>query len=82
VVIHANLMVTDKINNTFLATDKPHHDPQQDKDSIYIRADTFFSGGSRTWPTSKQAFIADSLHSIMSTAFSTILGQPAPHRYG
>jgi len=63
VVIHANLMVTDKINNTFLATDKPLMILKQDKDSIYIRADTFFSGRlSDLANFERKAFIADSLH--------------------
>lgn len=40
----ANSLVADKKNNTLLATQKPLMILKGDKDSIYIRADTLFSG--------------------------------------
>jgi len=43
-VVIANLMISNKKTNTLLATEKPLMILKQDKDSIYIRADTLFSG--------------------------------------
>ena len=42
VAMIANLMISDKKNNTFLATQNPLMILKQDKDSIYISADSFF----------------------------------------
>jgi len=44
VSIHANYMISNKKKKTFLATDKPLLILKQDNDSIYIRADSFYSG--------------------------------------
>jgi lipopolysaccharide export system protein LptA len=63
VMMIANLMISDKKKNTFLATDKPLLILKQDKDSIYIVADTFYSGRLTDLEFSeRKAFIADSLH--------------------
>ncbi|HMH23994.1 MAG TPA: OstA-like protein [Puia sp.] len=63
VAMIANLMISDKKNGTFLATQKPLLILKQDKDSIYIVADTFFSGRLSDLAISqRKAFIADSLH--------------------
>lgn len=43
-VVIANNMVSNKKTNTVLATEKPLMIIKQDKDSIYIRADTLYSG--------------------------------------
>jgi lipopolysaccharide export system protein LptA len=43
-VVISNSMVADKKNNTLLATLKPLMILKTDKDSIYIRADTLYSG--------------------------------------
>jgi len=44
VSVIANYMTSDKKKNTFLATDHPLMILKQDNDSIYIRADTLYSG--------------------------------------
>ncbi|PWT77927.1 MAG: hypothetical protein C5B59_02885 [Bacteroidetes bacterium] len=43
-VIIANIMIQNARKNTLLATDKPLLIIKQDRDSIYVRADTLFSG--------------------------------------
>ncbi|MBS1600492.1 MAG: hypothetical protein JST75_19860 [Bacteroidetes bacterium] len=43
-VVIANYMISDKKHNTVLATQKPLMIIKQDKDSIYVAADTLFSG--------------------------------------
>jgi lipopolysaccharide export system protein LptA len=40
----SNSMIADKIRNTFLATQKPLMILKTDKDSVFIRGDTLFSG--------------------------------------
>jgi len=40
----ANLMISNKKTNSLLATEKPLMILKEDKDSIYVRADTLFSG--------------------------------------
>jgi lipopolysaccharide export system protein LptA len=42
--IVANLLIADKKNNTLFATQKPVMILKEDKDSIYVTADTLFSG--------------------------------------
>jgi lipopolysaccharide export system protein LptA len=44
IVIHANYMVNDKKRSTFLATQHPVLVMKQDKDSIYLAADTLLAG--------------------------------------
>jgi len=43
-VVIANYMINDRKHNTVLATQKPLMIIKQDKDSIYVSADTLFSG--------------------------------------
>ncbi|HEX4851500.1 MAG TPA: OstA-like protein [Puia sp.] len=43
-VVIANIMISNKRTNTLLATDKPLLIIKQDNDSIYVRADTLYSG--------------------------------------
>jgi len=43
-VVIANQMISDKKTNSLLATEKPLMIIRQDNDSIYVRADTLFSG--------------------------------------
>ena len=43
-VVIANRMVSDKKTGTVVATEKPLMILKQDKDSIYVRADTLYSG--------------------------------------
>jgi len=44
VSVIANLMISDKKTNSLLATEKPLMILKQDEDSIYVQADTLFSG--------------------------------------
>ncbi len=44
VSVIANLMISNKKENSLLATEKPLMILKQDNDSIYVRADTLFSG--------------------------------------
>lgn len=61
--IRANYMINNKKNSSFLATDKPLMILKQDKDSIYITADTLFSARLIDAPwTIRKISTADSLH--------------------
>lgn len=61
----ANYMISDKKQNTFLATQNPLLILKQDKDSIYITADTFFSARLVDAEViARRNFISDSLHRI------------------
>lgn len=63
VSIVANYMISDQKKKTFLATQKPVMILKQDKDSIYITADTLFSARLIDAPTVvRKASVADSLH--------------------
>lgn len=64
-VLQANYMINTKKNNTFLATQKPLMTLKQDKDSIYIVADTLLSGRLvDAQEAARQMAIADSIHKI------------------
>ncbi|MHA4810238.1 OstA-like protein [Flavitalea flava] len=61
----ANYMISDKKQNTFLATQNPLLILKQDKDSIYITADTFFSARLvDAEAIFRRNFINDSMHRI------------------
>ena len=61
--IRANSMINNKKNSTFLATQKPLMILKQEKDSIYITADTLFSARLIDAPwTIKKISKTDSLH--------------------
>ena len=65
VVMIADYMISDKKKNTFLATKKPVAIIKQDKDSLYISADTLFSESMiDAAADEKRNAIADSLHRI------------------
>jgi lipopolysaccharide export system protein LptA len=61
--ILANYMISNKKKNTFLATQRPVMILKQDKDSIYITADTLYSARLIDAPNVvRKTSIADSLH--------------------
>jgi lipopolysaccharide export system protein LptA len=65
VVIMGNYMINDKKKNTFLATQSPVMIIKQDKDSIYMTADTLFSGRLVDEEADERKLaIQDSLHQI------------------
>jgi lipopolysaccharide export system protein LptA len=63
-VLNANFMILNKKKNTLLATQQPVMVIKQDKDSIYISADTLFSARLIDMPAIEkmEAAEADSLH--------------------
>ena len=65
VTLYANYMISNKKRNTFFATQRPLMALKQDKDSIYVTADTLASGRLMDFETD-QRLIAhnDSLHRI------------------
>ncbi len=64
-VIMGNYMINDKKKNTFLATQSPLMIIKQDKDSIYMTADTLFSGRLVDEEADERRLaIQDSLHQI------------------
>jgi lipopolysaccharide export system protein LptA len=64
-VIMGNKMINDKKKNTFLATQSPVMVIKQDKDSIYMTADTLFSGRLIDEEADERKLaIQDSLHQI------------------
>jgi len=64
-VLTANYMTTNKKTNTFLATENPLMTLKQDKDSIYIVADTLISGRLvDAQAAARKMEISDSLHKI------------------
>ena len=64
-VLTANYMINNKKSNTFFATEKPMMSLKQDKDSIYIVADTLMSGRLiDAVVASRKMEISDSLHKI------------------
>jgi len=63
VTLIANHMVSNKLKNNFLATEHPLMILKQEKDSIYITADTLYSGRLiDAQELTRQAAIADSMH--------------------
>jgi len=64
VTMIANYMLNDKKKNTFLATQKPLMILKQEKDSIYVTADTLFSARLIDAPWTKKAMLRDSLHRL------------------
>lgn len=65
VVLTANYMINEKKTNSFLATQHPMMALKQDKDSIYIVADTLASGRLiDAQAEARRMAIADSLHKI------------------
>jgi lipopolysaccharide export system protein LptA len=65
VVIMGNRMINDKNTHTFLATQSPVMIIKQDKDSIYMTADTLFSGRLIDEEADERKLaIQDSLHQI------------------
>jgi len=63
VVLIANYMINDKKKNTFLATQKPLMIIKQDKDSLYVTADTLMSARLiDRLATLRKLAIMDSLH--------------------
>lgn len=63
VVLIANYMISDKKKNTFLATQKPLMIIKQDKDSLYVTADTLMSARLiDRLATLRKLAIMDSLH--------------------
>jgi lipopolysaccharide export system protein LptA len=64
-VLHADYMTINKKTNTFLATEHPLMTLKQDKDSIYIVADTLISGRLiDAQVVARKMEISDSLHQI------------------
>ena len=64
-VLTANYMINNKKTNTFLATQKPMMTLKQEKDSIYIVADTLLSGRlADAQDAARKMAIADSIHKL------------------
>ena len=71
-IVFANQIFLNKKNNSFLATRKPVLIIKQKNDSIYVAADTIFSGYSTAvknedFVLKKDSVIHDSLHAVIHT---------------
>ncbi len=75
----SNYMVVNKKTNTFLATQNPLMILKQDKDSIYIVADTLFSGRYSDLPTGDSTNTKDTLKGV--TGISHTPGNDSSDRY-
>ncbi|HXO76295.1 MAG TPA: hypothetical protein VN824_13680, partial [Puia sp.] len=65
VTLYANYMISNKKRNTFLATQRPLMALKQDKDSLYVTADTLASGRLMDFETDQRRIAHDdSLHRI------------------
>lgn len=63
--LYANYMISNKKRNTFLATQRPLMALKQDKDSLYVTADTLASGRLMDFETDQRRIAHDdSLHRI------------------